>query len=174
MSPTGPGGSARSPGVDRREMLQTLARWAVPTVVTITLGSRIAQAVASCPPCYKRVAGLCKPCTISQQLNCQCEPCLGAPQCAAGSLSSPTAGSALRVPIGGRPGTPGGSPGEALVPRRRPRSPYDLPRQPLYRDPFGVGRERKAPWSTEPRPSPLGRSLYERLHGDSVRVRRRP
>jgi hypothetical protein len=65
----------------RRELVSALARWTVPTVLTLSLGVRSAYAAASCPPCTKKVGGVCRACTVSQILNCQCEPCLGAPYC---------------------------------------------------------------------------------------------
>ncbi len=67
--------------VSRREMLGALARWSVPTVLTMSLLSPKLLAAASCPPCTKRSAGRCRACTTNQILNCQCEPCLGAPYC---------------------------------------------------------------------------------------------
>jgi hypothetical protein len=65
----------------RRELVSALARWTVPTVLTLSLGARSAYAAASCPPCTKKVSGVCRACTVSQILNCQCEPCLGPPYC---------------------------------------------------------------------------------------------
>lgn len=68
-------------GMTRRELVSALARWTVPTVLTLSLGARAAYAAASCPPCTKKVGGVCRACTMSQILNCQCEPCLGPPYC---------------------------------------------------------------------------------------------
>jgi hypothetical protein len=67
--------------VSRREMLGALARWSVPTVLTMSLLAPQRLAAASCPPCTKRTGGRCRACTMNQILNCQCEPCLGAPYC---------------------------------------------------------------------------------------------
>lgn len=178
-------GNAVTPdGLSRRELLGSLARWTVPTVVTITLGSRSLLAWApSCPPCTKRTAGKCRSCSVSQILNCQCEPCLGAPYC-----STPTSPSLMGAPGGGAaPGgaAPGGAPdfsmpqlggGTVTDPRIMGRAPasglrgYSSPdplSAPLYRDPF----------TTTPRYRPLGgeeRSLYGRLRGDTITMRRRP
>jgi len=75
-------------GMTRRELVSALARWTVPTVLTLSLGARAAYAAASCPPCTKKVGGVCRACTMSQILNCQCEPCLGPPYCKSGSPTS--------------------------------------------------------------------------------------
>lgn len=75
-------------GMTRRELVSALARWTVPTVLTLSLGARAAYAAASCPPCTKKVGGVCRACTMSQILNCQCEPCLGAPYCPNGPRTS--------------------------------------------------------------------------------------
>ena len=37
-------------GMTRRELVSALARWTVPTVLTLSLGVRSAYAAASCPP----------------------------------------------------------------------------------------------------------------------------
>ena len=76
-------------GMSRRELVSALARWTVPTVLTLSLGTRAAYAAASCPPCTKKVGGVCRACTMSQILNCQCEPCLGPPYCPGSGLTSP-------------------------------------------------------------------------------------
>ena len=60
---------ARNTNPGRREMLGTMARWTVPTVLTMTLGARVLEAKASCPPCQKKVGAVCRSCTISQMLN---------------------------------------------------------------------------------------------------------
>lgn len=165
--------------VSRRELLATLARWSVPTVVTITLGVRVLEAKASCPPCTKRVGGKCKACTISQVLNCQCEPCLGPPYCtaaggapAASRSVAPGSGNLgdqmgpLRAP-GAAPGPVGRQEaidrylGRRLQDRYRAADPLHAP---LYRDPFGVRRD-----SASRRPT----GLYERLRADPY-DRRRP
>ena len=94
-------------GMTRRELVSALARWTVPTVLTLSLGARSAYAAASCPPCTKKVSGKCRACTVSQILNCQCEPCLGPPYCggagptAAYQPSSPNA--SLSRGLGGGP-----------------------------------------------------------------------
>jgi hypothetical protein len=64
-------------------MVSALARWTVPTVLTLSLGTRAASAAASCPPCTKKnpATGACKACSVNLQLNCGCEPCLGPPYC---------------------------------------------------------------------------------------------
>jgi hypothetical protein len=71
----------------RRELVSALARWTVPTVLTLSLGARAVQA-SSCPACTKLVGGVCRACTVSQILNCQCEPCLGPPYCPGGTPTS--------------------------------------------------------------------------------------
>jgi hypothetical protein len=166
-----------STGVSRREMLAAVARWSVPTVVTITLGARVLEAKSSCPPCTKRNAGKCKACTVSQILNCQCEPCLGPPYCTvaggapSASLSQPLSPSAGAAPSPFGPSrTPLGGPASArqqaldryLSGTSRSRTTDPL-RAPLYRNPFGL-RD-----STNRRPA----GLYERLRPDQT-DRRRP
>jgi hypothetical protein len=160
--------------LSRRELVGTLARWSVPTVVTIGLGRKVFAAVPSCPPCTKRSGARCQSCSVSQILNCQCEPCLGPPYC---TSSSPAPPGFSRTP-GSSPPAPGAAPGsppapgtrlpgvredrqyllERLRSRQGPRDPF---REPLYRDPFGLDTARAR------QPS----SLYERLNQDS---RRRP
>jgi hypothetical protein len=81
-------GGAEHGGLTRREVLSTLARWTAPTVLTLSLAARPAQA-ASCPPCTRKVGGVCRACTVSQILNCQCEPCLGPPYCTGTTPASP-------------------------------------------------------------------------------------
>ena len=146
-------------------MLGAVARWTVPTVVTITLGARVLEAKASCPPCQKKVGGVCKACTISAMLNCQCEPCLGAPYCTGVVPSAPVNPNMTAAP-GSQPllrSAPGSSPVPgALTPEQqlqmeRSRALRDPFSQPVYRDPFGSDR----------RPTqPTG--LYERLRPDSA------
>lgn len=87
--------------VSRREMLGALARWTVPTVLTMTLITRQAQAAASCPPCTKKTGGRCRSCTMNQILNCQCEPCLGAPYCANGARAAVGQPGAMSAPSNG-------------------------------------------------------------------------
>lgn len=87
MRTDGRQGGADLGGMTRRELVSALARWSVPTVLTLSLGARAAYA-ASCPPCTKKVGAVCRACTMSQILNCQCEPCLGPPYCGAGVPTS--------------------------------------------------------------------------------------
>lgn len=152
--------SAGASEVTRREMLAALARWSAPTVVTLALGARAAQA-ASCPPCYKRSGATCKACSVSQILNCNCEPCLGPPYCSSGSGAPPVGRS-----------TPGGLdlggprtqqlPPSVLRELQRERRRRVEGADQLYRDPFGIGR--REPGSRE--------GLFERLRGtDTTRVR---
>ena len=171
-------GPSPAAGVSRRELLTTLARWSVPTVVTITLGARVLEAKSSCPPCTKRTAGKCKACTVSQILNCQCEPCLGPPYCTvaggapSASLSRPLSPSsgALSSPLGPSR-TPLGGPSAArqealdryLTGASRTRT-IDPLRAPLYSNPFGLRAD-----SANRRPT----GLYERLRTDQT-DRRRP
>jgi len=153
-------------GVSRREMLGALARWTVPTVVTLTLGARVLEAKASCPPCQKKVGGVCKPCSISSMLNCTCEPCLGPPYCAAVGPVAPAIPLNSSTPAPGsqslvRP-QPGGD-GQPMSPylqsqRERALQMRDPFKQPTYTDPFGAQR-RDQPNS----------GLYQRLRPDSLR-----
>ena len=153
------------PGPTRRELLGAVARWTVPTVVTMTLGARVLEAKASCPPCQKIVGGVCKACTISAMLNCQCEPCLGPPYCTAVGPTAPAMPSSVapgsqQLLREGPGSTPGGlTPAQQLEMERRRaiRNPFT---QPVYRDPFGTDR----------RPTqPTG--LYERLRPDTAQRR---
>lgn len=147
-------------------MLAALARWSAPVVVSIALSARPLAAKASCPPCQKRQGTLCRPCSVRDILQCQCEPCLGAPYCAgSGSLvASPS--SSYQAP-GSQP-FGGGGPQRIQALRQlqleqaRRRADDPLSR-PLYRDPFGV--ERRDPRRTSPP------SLYERLQQTPVRRR---
>ncbi|HEY2805344.1 MAG TPA: hypothetical protein VGI92_05745 [Gemmatimonadales bacterium] len=164
-------------GVSRREVLGTAIRWTVPTVMTMTLGARALEAKASCPPCQKKVGAVCRACTISQMLNCQCEPCLGPPYCAAvGPVAPAIPGGSGTTPGStglGNQSAPGSyspySPG-ALTPyqqmmRDKARAARDPFNQPLYDDPFGAKR------NTNTLQNPSG--LYERLRPDTS-SRRRP
>ena len=154
--------------VSRRELLGTLARWSVPTVVSITLGARVLEAKASCPPCQKKSAGVCRACTVSQILNCQCEPCLGPPYCSAVGPSAPARPGALMQPS--QQGAPGQAPGTGRAPSLTPSygqpSSRDPFAQPLYRDPCGL------PGSGSRNPQSPG--LYQRLRPDSLAPRRVP
>jgi len=139
--------------VSRRELLGSLARWSVPTVLTIALATRTAAA-ASCPPCQKKTGGKCKACTMNQILNCQCEPCLGAPYCSGGARA-PTAG------LQGAQASP-----LARNPQARPL--FELNPNPLYPSPYQAspfGRPYGAPRDTL---SARG-SLYDRLRSDQRR-----
>ena len=160
-----------SPGaVSRREMLGAVARWTVPTVVTLTLGARVLEAKASCPPCQKKVGAVCRACTISQMLNCSCEPCLGPPYCAAVGPVAPANPISSSTQAPGSPSLVRPQPGSGTTPGGQPMSPYlqsqreralqmrDPFRQPAYNDPFGAQR-RDQPNS----------GLYQRLRPDSVR-----
>jgi hypothetical protein len=148
-------------------MLGALARWSVPTVVTIALSARTLEAKASCPPCQKVTGNQCRACNINQILSCNCEPCLGPPYCSSsGALRAPEGGSSLRAPAPGSQG-PGGASRDPRLDllrqmqreRLRRRDPLS---QPLYRDPFGV--ERRAPAGEPP-------GLYERLRATPQRRR---
>lgn len=148
------------PDVTRRDMLAAMARWTVPTVVTLALSSRSAQA-ASCPPCYKKTGMTCRACSVSQILNCNCEPCLGPPYCSGGSPAPPVGRSSPSGLDLGGPRVQQLPPSvlrELQMERLRRRAGAEQ----LYRDPFGI--ERRPPGSSE--------SLFERLRGrDSLRVR---
>lgn len=164
---------------NRREMLGTLARWTVPTVATMTLGARVLEAKASCPPCQKKVSGVCRACTVSQMLNCSCEPCLGPPYCSAVGPVAPanpgTPGATYigpgnqvytRTPQPGGAPTPGAGTNQGYTPyqqmmRERARQARDPFNQRLYEDPFGASRNQQ-PGST---------GLYDRLRPDTTRRR---
>lgn len=156
----------------RREIVGTMARWTVPTVVTMTLGARVLEAKASCPPCQKKTGATCKACTVGQMLNCNCEPCLGPPYCAAVGPTAPAiqgynapGQQQLGQPTPGStpPGMQGGLTPYQQMMRDRAKAARDPFRQPLYEDPFGANRNRLQ--------QPGG--LYERLRPDSSQ-RRRP
>lgn len=169
----------------RRELLGAMVRWSVPTVVTIALGPRVlSAAVPSCPPCTRKNGGKCKACSMSQILNCQCEPCLGAPYCT-GSTSAnfsqaANAASSGRAGPGDAPGLPQVSPGGGYDVRtyervrgtglRGPTSNDPLT-APLYADPFNTDRRYRGLGQ-----NPFdGGSLYGRLRGDTISLtRRRP
>ncbi len=171
---------SRAPGrhpaggeLSRREVLGALARWSVPTVLTLALASRpaLAQLQISCPPCTKRTNGLCRACTMNQMLNCQCEPCLGAPYCANGVRAAA---------VQPRGTTPGGG----FVTDRGPASGGDLV-DPYLRllqrpsapsaggNPFAAGLPTPSPFRSSPfSRSPFGArgssggSLFDRLRPD--------
>lgn len=75
-------------GLTRRDLVSAMARWTVPTVLTLSLAVRAVYAAASCPPCTRKTGGACRACTVNQQLNCLCEPCLGPPYCASGAAAA--------------------------------------------------------------------------------------
>lgn len=185
-------------GISRREVISALARWTVPTVLTLSLGARVAQAAISCPPCTKLVAGKCKACTINQQLNCQCEPCLGGPSCSPAAQLSPGALQSRApglvpsgvqapggAPLGVRvPGARGGVPGaeaSPLVPGWRPQprqgpdfsSPFALPGDSLFGASSRRGLDRRgSPYGMPRSRSPFaGGGLYERLRQEPNRRR---
>lgn len=158
-------------GITRREILGTAARWTVPTVVTMTLGARVLEAKASCPPCQRKVGAACRACTISQMLNCSCEPCLGPPYCAAvgpvapampGAYSAPGSQSLIKSTPGSTSPQGGLTPYQQMM-RDRARAARDPFRQPVYDDPFGANRN--------PMQRPGG--LYDRLRPDTT-SRRQP
>jgi hypothetical protein len=152
-------------------MVGTVARWTVPTVVTMTLGARVLEAKASCPPCQKKSAGVCKACTVTQMINCQCEPCLGPPYCTAVGPTAPNMQSPSQLqpapgsqPLGQQPGqqgqTPGGLTPSQQLQNQRSGAARDPFNQPLYRDPFDAQRR--------PMNDP---GLYDRLRPDTSRRR---
>lgn len=168
--------TARPAGdMTRRELLGTVARWTVPTVMTISLGTR-GLAAASCPPCQKKVGGVCRACSVSAILNCQCEPCLGPPYCAAvgpvapvrprmgsgGAMTQPYQSPAPPSSFGSTPST---APG---ISKSQPRDafgrtvPLDPFGRPITRDPF---MDPSLP--TAPR-DPARQGLYQRLRPDSL------
>lgn len=169
--------------VSRREMLGALARWSVPTVLTMTLITRQAQAAASCPPCTQKTGGRCRSCTMNQILNCQCEPCLGAPYCANGAsaavssqqgmMAAPTSGL-----LGGGGGTAPLSTPLPLTPDLM--NPYyrTLRSQPAFSggNPFDVRRSAAgtvSPFGAYGVPADTAArargGLFDRLRGDSRR-----
>lgn len=157
-------------GMDRRELLSALARWTVPTVVTLSLAGRTAQA-ASCPPCTRKTGASCRACTMNQMLNCQCEPCLGPPYCASALTSQPGwAAPSLSQSRGAAPlGGANGPSEDVLVALRRRRAltrqddPFASPfaRRPSLTDSI-FGPTPRTPYGRDTR-SPLARGLYERL-----------
>jgi hypothetical protein len=164
--------------VSRREMLGTLARWSVPTVLTMSLLSPTLLAAASCPPCTKRTGGRCRACTMNQILNCQCEPCLGAPYCAgAAAVMAPGAGASAAPQsrqLEGSSGMPLTAPGRGLedptlkLLRRggaAGQNPFSFGRPSPYAAPLGSSN----PYAAD---SGLRRSrggLFDRLRPDTRR-----
>ncbi len=147
--------------VSRRELLGSLARWSVPTVLTIALAARTAAA-ASCPPCTKKNGTKCQACTMNQILNCQCEPCLGAPYCSNGARSAPAqVQGAIAAPQSGTV-----QPNLLLDLNRNPFSAPPLQASPFGRSPYRTARPYGLPRDSVP--SSRG-SLYDRLRSDQWR-----
>jgi hypothetical protein len=148
-------------------MLSAMARWTVPTVVTIALSARVLEAKASCPPCQRKTGGRCRACTTGQILNCQCEPCLGPPYCSSSLMVSPSMQGLQAAPAAGTPGAAAQPANRSLYDALRARPQQGAPspfRQPLYRDPFGVEKAK----------GPLAPGLYQRLRPDTGFGWRRP
>jgi len=171
---SGEGGTLNIGGMDRRELLSALARWTVPTVVTLSLATRTAQA-ASCPPCTKVRPGgsSCLACSMNLMLNCQCEPCLGPPYCASGATPQPGWAPPSLSQSPGASSLGGGSgPGEGVINalrRRRALAQQDDPfASPFTRRRLGAptdsifGPTQRGPYGRDTR-SPAARGLYERL-----------
>lgn len=159
-------------GMTRRELVAAVARWSVPTVLTLSLGAQAAVAAASCPPCTKKTGGRCRACTMSQILNCQCEPCLGPPYCSApggAPAFQPTSG-ASRFGASGSSGGANSTPDLYSALRRRQAatesaSPFATP---FGRSPFGnradslFGGRSRSPFGGGNRLSPDAQRLRER------------
>ncbi|MGD0484355.1 MAG: hypothetical protein ABSB58_06845 [Gemmatimonadales bacterium] len=153
-------------GMTRRELVSALARWTVPTVLTLSLGARSAYAAASCPPCTKKTSGVCRACTVSQILNCQCEPCLGAPYCPNGPRTAafrPAPSTSLNGSLNG-PAPAGDRALETYLRQRANRldqSPllpgFGTRADSMARGPFG-----RTLFAPDRRPS-APRGLYDRL-----------
>jgi len=166
--------------VNRRELIGAVARWSVPTVVSITLGARVLEAKASCPPCQRKQGTTCRACSVSNVLNCRCEPCLGPPYCASvsGLREDPATGaqapgsSGLRTPSRGASGQnpdPDRVNMYLQLQRQRQMQQSDPFSRPMYRDGFGTDRNQN-PFGRDSRNPP---SLYDRLRSDTL-SRRRP
>ena len=174
---SGEGGTPNIGGMDRRELLSALARWTVPTVVTLSLATRTAQA-ASCPPCTKNQSGSCRACTMRQMLNCQCEPCLGPPYCAGGTAQPGWAPPSLSQSPGASSLGGGSGPSEGVINalrRRRALAQQDDPfAAPFTRRRLGAptdsifGPTQRGPYGRDTR-SPASRGLYERLRSPENR-----
>jgi hypothetical protein len=171
---SGKDGTRNAGGIDRRELLSALARWTVPTVVTLSLATRAVQA-ASCPPCTKRQpSGACRACTMNQMLNCQCEPCLGPPYCSSAITPQPGwAPPALSQQSPGSTGFGGArGPGENVLDalrRRRALAQQEDPfASPFSRRRYGVPTDSifrstpRNPYGRDAR-SPAASGLYDRL-----------
>ncbi len=165
--------------MSRRELVSALARWTVPTVLTLSLGVRAAYAAASCPPCTKKLAGVCRACTVSAILQCQCEPCLGAPYCPGGARAAAfqPAPSASVTQGGGSGPTPEGQQALETILRRRAQARSNDPLLPGFgrsradssffgpsRSPYG-----RLPFGSDPRRTTTPRGLYERLRANDAR-----
>ena len=159
-------------GMTRRELVAAVARWSVPTVLTLSLGARAAHAAASCPPCTKKTGGKCKACSTSLILNCGCEPCLGPPYCPPPGLApafQPTTGTS-RFGASGSSG--GGTSAQdlysALRRRRAATESVDPFANPFGRSPFGsradslLGGRSRSPFGGSNQLSPDARRLRER------------
>jgi hypothetical protein len=147
--------------LSRRELLGAAARWSVPTVVTLTLGSKVLQAQASCPPCQRKTGNTCRACQLNQMMNCNCEPCLGPPYCAgSSSLVAPSSPStSVRAP-GSQPLSQQGT--------------TDAQRQQLYLE---IQRQRARQQTDPVSQNPFGQrqqspGLYDRLRPDTASGRR--
>lgn len=167
--------------ISRREMLGALARWSAPTVLTMFLATRRAAAI-SCPPCTRAKGNSCHSCNTNQILNCQCEPCLGPPQCAAasraGAMASPGVMSAPPSgPLQGGGASPLATPTSPDLTNpfyrtlHRQQSylhanPFDARALSPFRNPLGAanpyGGSANAPLKS-------GGGLFERLRPDSRR-----
>jgi hypothetical protein len=158
-------------GMTRRELVAAVARWSVPTVLTLSLGARAAYAQASCPPCTRPGGGKCHACSTNQILNCQCEPCLGPPYC-----DAPGGAPAFRSTTGtsrlGASGSSGGSNStqdlySALRRRRAATESIDPFASPFGRSPFGsradslFGGRSRSPYGSGSQLSPDARRLRE-------------
>lgn len=178
-------------GMTRREVLSALARWSVPTVVTLSLTSRSAAAV-SCPPCTRWSGTVCRACSVSDILRCRCEPCLGPDYCSGGSGAmavSPNF-STFGAPARGRAPAAGqsGEMARALLRQRAARqaesqllSPFGRPRFGLTGDsifggsargPYGLTGRRALEHRGLRGAAANTRSLYERLRELDERRRR--
>jgi hypothetical protein len=172
-------------GLTRREMVGSLARWAVPTVVTLALGARRAKAqTASCPPCTRPAGPNCVSCNTNQILNCKCEPCLGPPYCGAAAAAP-----ASPLGVSAAPGSAPAMPGVGAADQKqlddylrvlrgrasaRGTAPFGLGENPFARSPFpaspfgsplpGGGRSAPTPFRT-----PAPQSLYDRLRATERR-----
>ncbi|MEK7667696.1 MAG: hypothetical protein AAB409_03520 [Gemmatimonadota bacterium] len=151
-------------GMSRRELVAAMARWTVPTVLTVSLGARAAYAAASCPPCTKKTGGKCKACTTSQILNCQCEPCLGPPYCS-GAGAAPAFGGAPSAERFGATSR-GSSQTQELYRALRRRRANETDN--LFAPPFGnradslFGRAPRTPFGRSGQETPDVRRLRER------------